>query len=273
MPRIYGLMIAKNEADIIEQSLAHALGHCDKIIVMDNMSTDGTWELAEAVARRFPGRVVAHCRLEQKFHDRLRAIAYNAFRHELTAKDWWLRLDADEFMNSNPAATLDLANREGADFVRANQMEFALTDLDIAAIERGEDNRSRPIEQRRRYYRVKWREFRFFRNDPATVWNTKENAQFPQNLSKERICSEAVFNRHYAHRDIDQIKARIAVRAGSLSFTHVAEKDWRKYTCKASGQHIWSPGSDVKFAPITDFWIPRIKLELSQRLGLMAKPA
>jgi len=273
MPRVYGLMIAKNEVDIIGQCLRHALAHCEKVIVMDNMSTDGTWELVESLAAEFPGRIVAHCRIDRKFHDHLRAIGYNAFRHELTATDWWLRLDADEFMNAHPGPTLEQANREHADFVRANQMEFALTDVDIVAIERGEDSRDLPIEQRRRYYRVKWREFRFFRNDPQIEWNIELNSQFPQNLTKDRICSVAVFNRHYAHRDIDQIKARIAIRAGSRSFTHVAESDWRAYTEAASTQHVWSPGAEVQFAPLTDFWIPRIRLELSQRLGLQARPA
>jgi len=106
MPRIFGLMIAKNEVDIIGQCLRHALDHCDKIIVMDNMSTDGTWELVEALAAEFPNRIVPHCRIDMKFHDNLRAIGYNAFRHELSTTDWWLRLDADEFMNAHPAATL-----------------------------------------------------------------------------------------------------------------------------------------------------------------------
>lgn len=273
MPRLYGLMIAKNEADIIGQSLEYALNHCEKVIVMDNMSTDGTWELVQSLAEKHPGRIVAHCRITQKFHDCLRAIGYNAFHHELGAQDWWLRLDADEFMNSDPRPVLDKANQEGADFVRANQMEFALTDLDVAAIERGEDDRTRPIEERRRHYRVTWREFRFFRNDPAIHWDVELNKQFPQNLSKGRICSEAVFNRHYAHRDVDQLKARIAVRRGSLSFTHVADEDWRVYTHAARTHHVWSKGAPVQFAPITDFWIPRIKLELRQRLGLMPKPA
>ena len=138
MPRIYGLMIVKNEADIVGQCLVHALAHCDKIIVMDNMSTDGTWELVQDLAARHPGRIVAHCRLDRPFHDCLRAIAYNAFHHELSRNDWWLRLDADEFLNELPGPLLERAAKEGADFIRANQMEFALTEHDVTAIEKGE---------------------------------------------------------------------------------------------------------------------------------------
>jgi glycosyltransferase involved in cell wall biosynthesis len=273
MPRIYGLMIAKNEADIIGQSLVHGLDHCDKIIVMDNMSTDGTWEIVEALAAKHPGRIIAHCRIAQPFHDSLRALGYNAFHSEITAQDWWLRFDADEFLNEDPRPILSLAAREGADFVRANQMEFALTDEDIAAIERGEDSRDRPIEERRRHYRVTWREFRFFRNDPEIAWDIEQNKQFPQNLSKARICSRAIFNRHYAHRDIEQLKTRIAARRGSLSFTHVTDADWRAYTLPAATQHVWQKHAPVAYAPLRDFWIPRIKLEIRQRIGLALKPA
>ena len=96
MPRLYGLLIARDEADVIGECLTHALGHCDKIVCMDNGSADRTWEIVQAMAASHPGRVIAHQRMTETFHDGLRAIAYNAFHRELTAADWWLRLDADE---------------------------------------------------------------------------------------------------------------------------------------------------------------------------------
>ena len=273
MPRLYGLLIARDEADVIGQSLTYALGHCDKIVCMDNMSGDSTWEIMQDMAARHPGRIIAHRRLTETFRDSLRALAYNAFHRELSAADWWLRLDADEFLNEPPAAVLSHANAEQADFVRAYQMTFALTELDIAAIERGEDSRDKPIEQRRRHYRVDWREFRLFRNDPGIAWDIALNPQFPQNLSKGRIASRSIFNRHYQHRDIEQIKTRIAIRASNTAFAHVGSEDWRQYTARAQDCHVWQPGAPVKFSPVQDFWWPRVKLEIGQRLGRLARPA
>jgi glycosyltransferase involved in cell wall biosynthesis len=273
MPRLYGLLIARDEADVIEQCLTAALAHCDKIIAMDNNSADGTWEIIQAMATRHPGRIVAHCRLAEPFHDRLRALAYNAFHTELAATDWWLRLDADEFLNEHPGSVLDHANAEEADFVRAYQMTFALTDLDVAAIERGDDDRKRPIDQRRRHYRVNWREYRLFRNNPAVRWDVNLNSQFPQQLSKGRVASRTIFNRHYQNRDIQQVTARIAIRAANTSFAHVASEDWRQYVVPARTCHVFVPGTQVQFSPIGDFWIPRLKLELGQRFGRLAKPA
>jgi glycosyltransferase involved in cell wall biosynthesis len=276
MTRLYGLLIARDEADVIAQCLDFALGHCTKIICMDNGSTDGTWEIMQAMARRHPGRVVAHCRLTERFHDGLRAIAYNAFHHELTAHDWWLRLDADEFLNEHPGRVLELANDEDADFVRAYQMTFQLTDVDVAAIQRGDDDRRLPIAQRRRYYRVNWREYRLFRNDPVVAWAVDLNPQFPQNLSKGRVATATLFNRHYQNRDIAQLEARIALRASNAAFAHVASEDWRQYVVPARQCHVHSEGAPVKFAPLGDFWLPRLRLELAQRLptqlGRLVRP-
>jgi glycosyltransferase involved in cell wall biosynthesis len=273
MPKLYGLLIARDEADVIEQCLTHALGHCDKIIAMDNNSSDGTWEIMQEMATRHPGRIVAHCRLAETFHDRLRAIAYNAFHRELSAKDWWLRLDADEFLNEHPGGVLARANQEDADFVRAYQMTFALTDVDVAAIERGADDRATAIERRRRHYRVDWREYRLFRNEPAAAWDVALNPQFPQGLSKGRVASRTIFNRHYQNRDIQQVQARIALRAQNASFAHVEAGDWRGQVVRARDCHVYAPGGPVKFSPIGDFWLPRLKLELGQRFGRLAKPA
>jgi glycosyltransferase involved in cell wall biosynthesis len=273
MPRLYGLLIARDEADVIEQSLTHALKHCDKIICMDNNSRDVTWVIVQAMAARHPGRIVAHRLITERFHDRLRALAYNAFHHELTATDWWLRLDADEFLHEPPAEVLLQANAEEADFVRAYQMTFALTDVDVAAIERGEDDRHRSIEERRRHYKVDWREFRLFRNSPTTPWDVAVNPQFPQNLSKGRVASRTLYNRHYQNRDIAQVSARIALRAENASFAHVGSTDWRQYVTPARQCHHYVPGAPVQFAPLADFWLPRLKLELGQRLGRLARPA
>jgi glycosyltransferase involved in cell wall biosynthesis len=242
-------------------------------VCMDNGSTDGSWEIMQEMAVRHPGRIIAHCRLTERFHDGLRAIAYNAFHTELSSRDWWLRLDADEFLNENPSALLAQADSEGADFIRAYQMTFALTDLDVAAIERGDDDRGRAIAERRRHYRVDWREYRLFRNEPAQVWDITLNPQFPQNLSKGRVASRFIFNRHYQNRDIRQVEARIALRAANPAFAHVASKNWRDYVAEARRCHVYEAGKPVQFSPLADFWLPRLKLELGQRLGRLARPA
>ena len=265
-PKLYGLLVARNESDVIRDCLMHALGHCDKIIAMDSMSDDATWQIITDMADQYPQQIIAHARLETPFNEGLRAIGYNAFHHELSGADWWLRLDADEFLNADPAGVLALANHERVDFVRANQMNFELTDLDAAAIESGADLWRRPIWQRRLYYRVNQREFRMFRNNPDCKWDRMADSRFPQTLSEKLVCSRDVFNRRYATRDIEPVKKRLAPRIRPEEFQHLQDKDWKRRLTKWSKCHRYDPGGSVHFRPFRDFWLHRIGAEIQRQV-------
>ena len=52
--KIYSLLLVKNESDIIRESLLAAIKWSDKVIVMDNGSTDGTWEIVKEIATQYP---------------------------------------------------------------------------------------------------------------------------------------------------------------------------------------------------------------------------
>ena len=99
--KIYSLLLVKNEADIIRASLMAAVKWSDKVIVMDNGSDDGTWEIVQELAAQ-DIRIVAFMQYTGGFHIGLRAKAFRAFRHELSSRDWWcVRLDADEFFSED----------------------------------------------------------------------------------------------------------------------------------------------------------------------------
>lgn len=271
MQKLYGLMIARDEDDIIEQNVLHALKYCDKIIALDHMSTDETWAILKRLESQTDGKLVAYQRLDVPFSDGLRAIAYNAFHRELSKDDWWMRLDADEFVNEDPHIAMAQASKEGADFIRGDMVNFDVTDRDLEEIEAGRDTRSAPIELRRRYYRVNWREYRLFRNDPEVEWNVAINRNFPQNLSSKLLCSKALFFRHYGDRDVAQMTKRIAKRIGSPEFPHVQETEWRKYVKPAKNYHYYTPGAPIKYNPWIDFWPRRLWIEAKRRLKGAAK--
>ena len=93
--KIYSLLLVKNEADIIRASLMSAIQWSDKVIIIDNGSTDGTWEIVQELAAQDP-RIVAFMQYTGGFHIGLRAKAFRAFRNELTNHDWWcVSFDAD----------------------------------------------------------------------------------------------------------------------------------------------------------------------------------
>lgn len=73
--RIYAICLIKNEGDIIAECLLHALKFCDRIFVLDNGSTDGTWETVNALALQYP-KINIEGQLLDSFRDGMRSIIY-----------------------------------------------------------------------------------------------------------------------------------------------------------------------------------------------------
>jgi glycosyltransferase involved in cell wall biosynthesis len=229
---IYGLCIVRDEDDVIRQSLIYALNHCERVFVLDNDSSDETWRIVEDVARRHP-RVAALGQIREPFRNGLRSVIYNEFHRRLADDDWWLMLDADEFLAESPWPAIEQANREGANLIETWQAQFYYTDVDLAA--RRTDRVDRPIFERRRYYCIDWHEPRFFRNRTGGHWDPARSERFPDGIRK--VCSRRVLNRHYQFRDPPQIEKRIALRYRNNAFAHVRSRYWRDYVRAASRTH------------------------------------
>lgn len=237
--RIYAICLIKNEADVIADCLKHALQFCDRIFVLDNGSTDGTWQIVNSLADHHH-QIIIEGQASETFRDGMRSIVYNRHHQELSDQDWWLRLDADEFLVADPRPTLAKANREHADFVTAWQLQFYYTDADFMNWEIEKEIVGSPITERRRYYSINWREYRFFRNQRDVPWNEATAPQWPNGLT--RVCSERVFNRHYSYRTPDQIQSKLKSILGHAQFKHVGSGDWRSRITPANGLHYYQEG-------------------------------
>jgi hypothetical protein len=92
--RIWGAMIVRNAVDLVGVNLRHhlALG-LERVVVVDNGSTDGTWEALQALARRLP------IDLERDEGPYRQAEMVNAAvrRAARDGADWVMPLDSDEF--------------------------------------------------------------------------------------------------------------------------------------------------------------------------------
>lgn len=237
--KIYAICLIKNEVDVIADCLRHALHFCDRIFILDNGSTDGTWETVNSMASRHE-QIVIEGQITETFRDGMRSIVYNKHHRELSARDWWLRLDADEFLVGDPRPVLEKANREQADFVSAWQLQFYYTDADFRNWDAEMASLQLPVTERRRYYSINWREYRFFRNQPVVGWDESIAPQWPHGLSK--VCTERVFNRHYSYRTPDQIKAKLQSILGHAQFKHVGSGDWRTRVVPSKGLDYYQEG-------------------------------
>ena len=54
---IHGLCLVKNEGDIVREGLTAARQWCDHIYVLDNGSTDNTWDIVQEMSASDPGIV------------------------------------------------------------------------------------------------------------------------------------------------------------------------------------------------------------------------
>jgi hypothetical protein len=96
--RIIGIAAVKNEIDVIEAFVRHNLAHVERLVVLDNSSTDGTLEvLRELSAEGLPLDL-----LEDRRTGKYQSLwMTRLMREEAVGRlqaDWVLPLDADEFV-------------------------------------------------------------------------------------------------------------------------------------------------------------------------------
>ena len=226
--KIYSLLLVKNEADIIRESLKAAAKWSDKVIVMDNGSQDGTWEIVQELAKQEP-RIVAFMQYTGGFHIGLRAKAFNAFRHEMSRNDWWcVRLDADEFFSVDPRTFLANIPRK-YNAVKKISTDYILTKEDIKthtftgdfAIDR---------QHITHYLPEKRKERRFMRHSPWLIWS--EKWRYPHPIG--RTAKDCIAVDHYQYRSPQQMEKRFRTRQqakkdGCGSFLHENGTDWKDY--------------------------------------------
>lgn len=108
---------AKNEADVIESFVRHHAAFADRIIIVDNGSTDDTGEILRKL--QVEGLPIDVRTNKTLFHRQ--AGALNELMEELDDPDWVLPLDADEFLradNGDVRATLAALSTDAVPLIR-----------------------------------------------------------------------------------------------------------------------------------------------------------
>jgi len=93
---VWGVCLARNEEDIVEHTVRHMLNQgLDGVIVVDNLSTDGTRAVLDALAAADP-RVHVGVDRQVGFHQGAK-VSYLSHLAWRAGADWIVPFDADEF--------------------------------------------------------------------------------------------------------------------------------------------------------------------------------
>lgn len=224
--KIYSLLVVKNEGDVIRASLLDACRWSDKVIVLDNGSTDGTWETVCSLSNEHP-EIVAFGQYCGPFHIGLRARLFRAFRKEMKRGDWWcVRLDADEFYPGDVRSFLSNVPRQYTT-VKKSSTDYLLSETDLPLL-------SGDFEQDRKLFHHQLREHRaerrFMRHSPLLIWLGSWRYPHPWG----RVAPQLIPVEHYQYRSIKQMQTRWETRQkakqdGCGSFSHENTAGWKEY--------------------------------------------
>lgn len=235
--KIHSLCIAKDEADIIEQTLQAASRWSDYIYVYDNGSQDGTWEKVIALSHQLK-QIIPYKQDDRPFNNGLRGEIFNHFRNNSASGDWWCRLDADEIYIDNPHDFLSKITQPQASVWSAS-FQYYLTDKDVTQFEQNPDHYADDVavEQKCRYYINNWSEIRFFRDHPTITWEADE--RWPAAVIADKAHPVRIRLKHYQYRSPQQIQRRIDIRKaarakGSPSFLHEVQSNWQANTLQGT---------------------------------------
>ncbi len=226
--KIFAIMLVKNEADIVKSVLLSAREWADKIFVIDNDSTDGTWEIVNSLADDV---IIIERQEKRTFNRDFRGEVFEKYKALATKDDWWaFALDSDEFYVDNPKEFL--AKVPGKfHIVNKKSLDYVITKEDLQEYEFTGD-----FEKDKGHLKyIKnpcWCEPRFFRHRDAIQWEFGKSQQCPHRLGVHY--PEYIIVKHYQNRSPKQMQRRLDLRNSlpekkdGRCFHHVKETDFHE---------------------------------------------
>lgn len=117
---VAAVMMAKDESDIIETTVRHLLTQVDEVIVADNLSSDGTYEILQGL----PVDLLVDDEVGYYQAAKTTRLAYRALEH---GHSWVVPCDADEIWYSNNGRVSELLELTGAMIVTAEMFDHVPT--------------------------------------------------------------------------------------------------------------------------------------------------
>ncbi len=200
MVEICRIGVVRNEEDIIERNLQWYINKEFPTIILDNGSTDRTYE----ICRDYQGKGVIHtAQVPFEEHDRELSLKELGVITQRCGFDWLLLADADEFYES-PILGEPLKDslvqeiHKGHNIVQFYNMEFWMTE---------KDNLSEPdlIQRIRHYSYFDSNRYKLFPNHPnLDFWTKLGHIPILPAGMEYKVSPKVYISRHYKFRSIEQ---------------------------------------------------------------------
>lgn len=187
--KLFGLMMVRNEADIIQLNILHHLAAgVDCFLVVDNGSTDGTDRILDRLSRRLP---LVWTRYEGPYYqwDITTQLAREAY---LRGADWVVAIDADEFWWSPENDLKAVPATTSADALQVTLVNFiqrrdrvANSPENLLSMTRRAPNPVGPIDVMRR--RVEARDNSYVEMEHPAKWMARASAQLEIGLGNHSL--------------------------------------------------------------------------------------
>lgn len=218
-----GILIIRDEEDIIEETLHHLDSWCDRVYVYDTGSIDDTWKIVREASERLSA-IHPIERAEVQFDDTIRAYVFNRVRDRLEDGDWILRLDGDEFYEISPPEFVRRYVRSHETAVYNQTYEFRFTEEDLEAWKEGREEAQSAPERLKYFESLDWAEPRMFQYRTTMEW--PEDTYGPINAGYVARCRIPV--RHYPHRSPRQMHRRCVLRSFIANETDDVGGHWKE---------------------------------------------
>lgn len=235
---VCAVMVVRDEIDIIARVVGHLLEHVDEVLVADNMSVDGTYELLRAMEEAQPD-VLRVRRDEEPGHYQGRKVTALAGEALQRGHRWVVPCDADEVWYAPEGRTLrdwlDAVGRE-TQFVKAAIYNHVCTVEDDLA---DTDPVTRIRWRQRVPLDIRWGKVAC-RLRPDLVIADGNHSASTQGTG---TTAHGLMIRHFPYRSADQFVSKAVNGALALSLTDLPEgtgAHWRAY-----GDHIAKGGPEA----------------------------
>ncbi|MDD5593773.1 MAG: glycosyltransferase [Candidatus Margulisbacteria bacterium] len=214
-----GLMITRDEEDVIEEVMNVNRRYFDKIFVLDG-SSDRTEEIIrsyDCVKYFLKDREIIDQLPNRKFEDGARQFLLSKAQEMYPVEGWFTLLHGDEIWHDDPNWVAEQAEKSRAEKVNWYVMNFFLHTSD-----KGRDLEAiKSVQERVLWYCPGYLEIRSFRNKPGIHYELgQKNNVIPQGIGWQIYKYFPVY-KHYPFRSVRQImKKKQSHRETGFNFTY-----------------------------------------------------